>query len=105
MTNRYVLRVVECVSGVPTPFDGLYVKAYDPSFWPPGEEYDGGLAEFTDDPNDALHFPDVFDALEKWREAFGMREDGRPNRPLTAWTCEVLPLEIALYESSRTEAS
>jgi hypothetical protein len=28
-------------------------------------------------------------AMEKWRESFGLRADGKPNRPLTAWTVAV----------------
>jgi len=98
--NTWVLRMVGCVSGEPTPFDGLYVKAYNPSYRPPGYKYDGGLLEVTGDPNEALQFADIGAALAKWREPFGLRPDGQPNRPLTAWSCEVLPLAQALAEAS-----
>lgn len=83
------LRIIGTVTGEPSPFDGQFIKAYDPSYWPAGEEYDGGLLETTPNPDDALQFDDVGAALECWRKPFGTRTDGKPNRPLTAFTCEV----------------
>lgn len=43
----------------------------------------------TADEAKALVFPDAAAALECWRKAHGMRWDGRPNRPLTAFTVEI----------------
>lgn len=75
--------------GLESDLDGLYVAAYDPTFHPAGEDYDGGLLEVTDDPAKALQFEDAGEALRKWRQPYGIREDGEPNRPLTAWLIEI----------------
>lgn len=77
--------LVETVDGELTEFDGKYVKEYDPTYVHP-EGYDGGILEVTSDLREAMHFPDLRAALEKYRQSFGMRSDGKPNRPLTAWT-------------------
>jgi hypothetical protein len=79
--------LVGTVAGELTEFDGQFVKAYDPSYVHP-DGYDGGLLETTSDLSEAMRFPDVQAALEKWRQPFGMRWDGEPERPLTAWSVE-----------------
>lgn len=83
------LRIIELAIGEPSRFDGMYVKAYDPTYVLPDRTYDGGILEVTADPKEALQFADAGDAMEKWREPYGVRVDGKPNRPLTAWTVEV----------------
>ncbi len=83
------IRIIGLVNGEESPFDGQYVQAYDPSFCPPGGEYDGGLLLTTPDPEKAILFASAKDALECWNKAHGLRPDGKPNRPLTAFTCEV----------------
>jgi len=72
----------------PTPFDDKYVAAYDPSYHPAGEEYDGGLLLVVDRPEEAQQFQTLADALAKYRASYGIRTDGEPNRPLTAFTVE-----------------
>lgn len=89
MTEPCILKLVATVQGVPTEFDGKYVAAYDPS-WVNPRGYDGGILEVTDDPAAALRFAGAAEALAKWREPYGRREDGEPNRPLTAWSVEIL---------------
>lgn len=84
------LKIIGLISGEPTEFDGKFVRAYDPSFVPLGGEYDGGLLLVSDDPDTALVFPDAGAAMECWRKSHGMRPDGQPNRPLTAFTVEVV---------------
>jgi hypothetical protein len=82
--------------GTPTEFDGKYVKAYDPTYVHP-EGYDGGILEVTADINEAMRFPDLRAALEKYRQPFSIRPiDGEPHRPLTGWTVtfENIPEEI-----------
>jgi len=92
-----VLRILSCVNGEPTSFDGKYVKAYDPTVHPAIGQYNGGILEVTDDIKEAMQFPSFIEAMEKWREpagcdCHGIRPwDGRPNRPLTAWHVEVFP--------------
>lgn len=78
--------LVETVDGEPTEFDGKYLKAYDPTVVDGELGYDGGLLEVTPDLRAAMHFSDLREALNKYRQSFGVRSDGQPNRPLTAWT-------------------
>lgn len=84
------IRIIGLVNGDPSPLDGKWLKAYDPSVACPGGAYDGGYLEVTDDPSQAMQFPNAGAAIEKWREPFGLRADGEPNRPLTAWTVEIV---------------
>ena len=85
-----VIKLVGTVAGVPTEFDGKYVKAYDPTYRHP-DGYDGGILEVTENRDEAMQFPSMKEARAKWREAYGWRQDGEPNRPLTAW--------VVLFES------
>lgn len=67
-----------------------WVKRYDP------DAFDGGGdVEFTSDPAEALSFATVSEALTFWKQVSTVRpvrEDGKPNRPLTAFTTGVQPL-------------
>jgi hypothetical protein len=70
--------------------DNQFVAEYDPTRLgtaPDGREMIAHLV-VTDDPEKALQFPTFHAAMEKWREAHGMRADGRMNRPLTAFCVE-----------------
>lgn len=73
---------------VPT---GAYLKEYDP------EAHDGqGSARWTEDLAEALIFDSADDAADLWRtipKARPLRPDGRPNRPLTAFTVAIDPIE------------
>jgi hypothetical protein len=54
-----------------------------------------GSVLFTLKPAAAKSFPGPSEALEFWRtqsKTVPMRPDGKPNRPLTAYTVEILPL-------------
>jgi hypothetical protein len=90
---KVVLKLLETASGQATRFDNGYVAEYDPAYAPPGLPYDGGLLSVTDDIGQAMQFPNAATALEKWREPFGIRTDGEQNRPLTAWSIEIVPIE------------
>ena len=74
--------------GVETPPEliGQYLKSFDV------EAHDGrGTAEWTDDVTLAMQFADVVEAVQVWRtqsKVRPLREDGRPNRPLTAFHME-----------------
>lgn len=66
------------------PLVGQFLLSYDP-------EAHGGLgdAEFTADLEKARRFADAAEAIECWRavpNAKPVRPDGRPNRPLTAFS-------------------
>lgn len=84
-----VLKIIETAAGIPSPFDGQYVAAYDPTWHRPDGSYDGGMLRVTPDPAEALQFESVVDALAVWRRQYGTRPDGKPNRPLTAFTVEM----------------
>lgn len=62
---------------------GNYLKSYD------AEAHDGrGSAIFTPHVEEALKFDSAVDALECWRtqsKTRPLRDDGKPNRPLTAF--------------------
>lgn len=82
------IRIVGLLTGEDTPFDGKYVKSYDPTFELEGHPYDGGILEVTDDIREAMVFTDMSAAIAKYRQSHGIRADGQPNRPLTAWSVE-----------------
>lgn len=61
---------------------GAMLKAFDP---------DSGWTEWTTDPRLARRFNSALDVLELWRtqsRTRPLRPDGKPNRPLTAYTVE-----------------
>jgi hypothetical protein len=68
-----------------------YIKTFD------HEAHGGqGYATFTNDPRKALAFPTWNDAHEFWRKVpkcRPTRPDGKPNRPLTASSIEVVKRE------------
>lgn len=67
---------------------GLFLKRYDPN-----AREGRGEADWTDDPAKALTFDDAGEALACWNQqstAMPTRPwDGKPNRPLTAYTISV----------------
>jgi hypothetical protein len=69
---------------------GAYLRSYDP------EAFDGrGDAGWTTNLDAAMVFPDSAAAFACWRQqprCRPLREDGQPNRPLTAFTVEVRTL-------------
>lgn len=69
---------------------GLYLERYDP------EAHDGlGDARWTETMAAALVFADVRAAMECWLtvpRCRPVRPDGRPNRPLMAYTVEFAPV-------------
>lgn len=63
---------------------GKFLQHFDP-------DYQNGLgrAWWTSDRAEAMTFPDVTAALDEWKRESSIqpiREDGRPNRPLTAYS-------------------
>lgn len=74
------------VLDAPAALDGepMYLCSYDPDAR--GGE---GAVVWTDDLGAAQRFPSVFEAGEEWRRQSTvqpLRRDGRPNRPLSAFT-------------------
>lgn len=73
--------------------DGQWVVEYDPSR--PGMSPDGieMIAHLitTPLPEQARTFATLSEALDYWRQSYGMRWDGEPNRPLTAFSVAIEP--------------
>lgn len=82
------------------PLAGEWVQTFDPdasAYDPP--RYPTGSGSSTADPAKALRFDDPGEALEYWHQpstVVPLRPDGKPNRPLTAFTVTVeeLPEEV-----------
>lgn len=77
------------VNGARTRHDHRYVVDYDPS--PVGEG--GSIVReslvTSADIAKAKRFENAIEALTYSRRSNGMRPDGRPNRPMTAYTIEI----------------
>lgn len=71
--------------GLPSGVDGTYIKSYVPDTDPEGR----GDLVVTHDTLAAKRFPDFIDAVSFWKQQSKrnpLRPDGKPNRPLTAYT-------------------
>jgi len=89
MPGKYVLVCWGlATAGYETPPElvGQYLQSYDV------EAHDGrGTAEWTAELSKAMKWDTVTEAVEAWRTQSRrrpLREDGKPNRPLTAFSCE-----------------
>jgi hypothetical protein len=80
------IRIIGLINGQPTEHDGKYVVRYDPRGC---METNRIILETTTNKAFAQYFPTAREAIECWRWAVGTREDGKPNRPLTAWSVEI----------------
>ena len=80
------IKLIGTVIGQPTPHDGRWLKHYDPSDCLVTDRI---VLETTDREDEARTFSIGIEAIECWRTAVGFRPDGKPNRPLTAWTVEI----------------
>lgn len=97
--SEYVLRVIESAApawkrgSLTEKPDGLLVVGCDV------DAYDGlGFAELTADVTKAKTFPNAAAAMAYWRRQSTvrpLRADGKPNRPLTAYTMECCTKEEA----------
>jgi hypothetical protein len=83
------LKIIGLVNGVPTKFDGKYLVEYDPKprLDDVGEYYIHLVA--TDKPEEARQFAGAAEAMEAYLSYHALRPDGKPDRPLTAYTVEV----------------
>jgi hypothetical protein len=89
-TREVLIRILD------QPYAGKFVADYDPD----GCSGRGRLST-TSDPTSALRFADVGPAMKCYRQqstVAPLREDGRPNRPLTAFTVEFVLLTSVLKE-------
>ena len=88
------IQIISLANGGSTPYDGEYVREYDPAR--NGIDKHGYLmtAHLVTTPNrdEAMQFAHARDALDCWRQTDPRqpkRPDGRPNRPLTSFTVEI----------------
>jgi len=93
--KKYLLRCVGLLGRTVRPTTGTdramvigqYLKSYDP------EAHKGrGTAEWTADPDQAIHFSSAEEAFACWHQVPAsrpVRKDGRPNKPLTAFSVEI----------------
>lgn len=79
------------------PHAGRFLLRYDPDY-----EHGRGLVESTPVLSEAKVFPDTIEAWEEWRrpsEVHPIRlTDGRPNRPMSAYSITVASVENAEEE-------
>ncbi len=86
-----VLKVIGFANGEPCPIAGQYIETFD--FEASGGR---GFGTFTDNIRQAKQFADAVTALRFWRrqsKTMPTRPDGKPNRPLTSTTIEVVTLK------------
>lgn len=87
---KYALKIVGWMLDRPCPITGEYLEKFD--FEQPQTEQ---LMWFTSDPAQAQAFPDAGAAIEAWktvRQFDGLRPDGMPDRPLSAFSVTVVDL-------------
>lgn len=84
----FLIRIVAAADGTPCPEAGCYVRQYTP------DGYDGrGRMIATARRELARLYPDAVAAWADWRRVSAThprRPDGKPNRPLTAYTVELV---------------
>ncbi len=84
----HIIRLVGTVQGVPSPFDGQCVVDYDPT---PIRREEAPILKTTPFELLARRFATPAEAIEYWRRGSGvLRDDGKPDRPLTAWSVEIV---------------
>lgn len=85
--TMFVIKILSGAGGMKTPLDGKYVKGFDP------DAFDGrGNVTGTPTREHAMQFPEAGEAFLFWTTQSTvrpMRPDGKPNRPMTAYTINV----------------
>lgn len=100
MTMPYIIRVLMDVPDQRVPVGRLYIESCDFEFddgHPKNERR--GKAALTGDPRRAKPFESFGDAHKFWATQSTtrpVRADGKPNRPLTAYTVEIVTLDSQL---------
>lgn len=89
-----VIKLLERVDGKETEHTGRYLVYANPDTHAADGTYDGGTLITTEYPQHAQLFADAGAALEYWRTpvtcaCHRLRSDGKPNRPLTAYTATI----------------
>lgn len=89
--EHYGIKLNRLASGEPNEYDGYWLVDYiPPSPW--ATDHRGILSAHLD-PRKARRFGSKAEAFTYWKQQYGIRPDGKPNRPLTAWTVAIEPLD------------
>lgn len=83
--SEYVMICRGWADGRICEWEGFYLKSFTP--------FDKIKGEWTPSLDEAKKYPSLIAASEEWRFAIGTRPDSRPDRPLTAFSIEILPVE------------
>ena len=85
-----IIKLIGLINGGSTPFDGQYLVEYDPTRQGVDPNGDPMYAHIvcTPDPAKALQLT-FAEAAELWQKSAGTRWDGKPNRPITAFSVEI----------------
>lgn len=83
------IHLLELSNGEPHEFSNSFVVEYDPAALLPNGSYDGGLLRVTKNESEARVFATPEDAVKYYRQSYGTRPDGKPNRPLTAFSVAI----------------
>lgn len=87
---RFAIKIVSIADGSPSNLDGTFVRSYSPDAF--RGRGDVVTSKYI---HKALLFDTKQEAMEFWRQPSTMhptRPDGKPNRPLTAFTVEIVPV-------------
>lgn len=86
--------VIKCIGWfypTPCPFQDHYLVWYNPE-----QPKTQNLGGWSDEIDEAMRFDSMSEAIETWRRQRmydgGLRTDGHPDRPLTAFTIEVVEI-------------
>ena len=88
----HVLKMMTGTDMRPVPFHApaKYLRYFDVD-----TDEGRGSAEWTEDINEAMTFDSTIEAWHVWRtqsETVPFRPDGEPNRPLTAYSVQIMPI-------------
>lgn len=88
--TRYTIKLLATAAGVPTEHDGRYLVRYQPTRMDQRGDFEPGFVLVTTpDVAYAARYLSELDAWDTVRLQAGLRPDGKPNRPLTAWHVEI----------------
>lgn len=101
----HTIQIIGLRNRAPTPFDGQWLVEYDPDQRGVDPEGEPMLAHVVTTPDraNARLFEDAADAMHEWQrvsKTWPVRQDGKPNRPLAAFTVQISPLQESTGSSS-----
>lgn len=90
---KSIIRIIGLADGRTSDIDGAWLAAYDNTL---EDEHGVGTVHATREMDRAMRFHDFKDAWEFWKQGsltIPRRPDGKPNRPLTAFTVTIENVE------------